>query len=254
MRRVARGSTSVSRCLAVALGAASLGVALPTDTASASSPPAVSSSFEASSEATPPIMLPAAVEVTPDSATLLAWLSADPRESGEPPGPKREPEESGREGAEDEPPFDQWYFEYAPGATCAGPEARSTPTESVPRTHPTMEVSAKIASLREGTVYAACLVHTVGYSAFTDPAFSFATSATRPTVAPATPSNAAVLSTAPPTLGSPIPSKLPSGVVSARTSNPSRLARALKACSKKPRRQRARCARRARRRYGARHT
>lgn len=150
-----------------------------------------------------------------------------------------------------------WYFQYAPGSSCAGPEARRTTEESlIPATY---EVSAEVSGLSPSTEYTACLIEGREGAQRLGSQVSFTTPP-----APSTPSEPAGVGQSPPgSSGQPPVATVPMIGVSAyatQSSTPaisvkamSKLARALRSCARKPRRMRARCARRVRRLYGARH-
>lgn len=152
-----------------------------------------------------------------------------------------------------------WYFEYAPGSSCTGPESiKTTEESSIPGTY---EVSAEVSGLQPATEYTACLVEVREGTPRAGSQSSFTTSSPPPPVSPSagdtsevpTPLAAVQVLTATVPASS-VSAYAPQALAPSRPASakaPSRLARALKTCARKPKRLRARCARRARRLYGA---
>lgn len=186
--------------------------------------PLASSSAEASSG-------PYATDVTTSTATLVGALK--PPEERERPEPEREEREP--QPPPIDPPEVHWHFVYAPSPTCWGAGASATP-EQIDLALGS-QVTAQVTGLAPGTTYTVCLVQ---YPGTTGPAFSFTTLA-----APVAPEGAAVSLTPAPAVQ---PPHLPT------THQHSSLARALRACARKPRNVRHRCVRRAHRRFGAKRT
>lgn len=191
----------------------------------------------------------AATDITSVSATLEGSLGPEqpepkaPREGPEPEGPGGPKERTAPSDPQTVPA--SWYFEYAPGASCTGPESLTTP-EHVAMFKGVDEVGVTVADLQPGTEYTACLVdwHTVlpGVS-FTTLAEVTAPPGTEPPVTMGSTDNPLVSPLSVPALG---------GVSSKpKMTDRALLAKALKACERKPKRQRASCDKLARKRYTA---
>jgi hypothetical protein len=182
-----------------------------------------------------------AINITSVFATLEGWLGSEQPEA--PKAPKEGPQPEGPGGPK-EPiaPSDprtvpaSWYFEYAPGGSCTGPGSLTTP-EDVAMFKGVDEVGVTVTDLQPGTEYTACLVnwHTVL------PSVSFTTLAEV---------------TIPVTMGNsdnPFVSLLPVSATGdaskPKVTGKALLAKALKACERKPKRQRGSCDKQARKRY-----
>jgi hypothetical protein len=185
--------------------------------------------------------LPEATEVTDSSARLVAELPELP-ESG-PRSGEKEPEELPG-GRRELPPPDRppptWWFRYAMGPGCEVSGSLDTSREPAPSEAPGNEtVSIEVTGLLPDTLYTACVVRNDGYSVLYGAEFSFVTAFVPALVQPAP---APVLS--PPSSST----SASAPAVAVHDASTSRLKKALKACRKLPRRRRAACARRARRR------
>jgi hypothetical protein len=190
-----------------------------------------------------PETLPA-VEVTTASATFEGWLGVEPPEGKH----RREPE--GRDGPAEEPPRVDperlrvsWYFEYAPGASCTGEGVATTP-ENGEIMAGEQQVRTTVTGLRAGEQYTVCLVDWQTVL----PGVSFTTLPEAGDPAPS--AGGAEAFESPPVPVPPASVPPASGAAGpASASNAVRLARALAACEKRPKRQRASCVRQARKRY-----
>ncbi len=184
------------------------------------------------------------VDITSVSATLEGWLGSEqPEEKAPKEGPEKEgPPEKGRAPKEPVAPADprmepaSWYFEYASGTSCTG-AGHLTTTEHIAVLQGFHEARAAVTGLRPGTEYTVCLVD--WHNVLSGVSFTTLAAAGEPHA-----TLGASESSGPPPSSSPT-----TGQASKPGPKTSKLARALGACKKKPKRKRAACVRHAHRKY-----
>lgn len=209
-----------------------------------------------SSNQTAPETRPA-INITSASATLKGWLGSEqpepmaPEEGLQPVGPGGPKKPIAPSDPERLPA--SWYFEYAPGASCTGAGYVTTP-ENVAMLKGFDEVGVAVAGLQPSTEYTACLVnwHTVlpGVSFTTLSEVSEPTAKGSESTTKGSEPKAMVGSSDNPLLSS-LSVPAVDGASQSKVTDKALLTRALKACQKRPKRQRTSCDKRARKRYAA---